>query len=260
MLIDSHCHLDFPDFAEEGVGNVIARAKAAGVDRMMTICTHVSKFDQILKVAESSPDVFCTVGTHPHHAGEPEEAFVTREKLVELSQHPKVVGLGECGLDYYYDFSPRDVQQKVFTTHIEASLETGLPLIIHTRDAEEDTIRLIRDVGGGKARGVMHCFTGTQWLADEALKLGFYISFSGIVTFKKSEDLRAVAKSVPLDRLLVETDSPYLAPMPYRGKRNEPAYVVHTAIEVARVKDMPLNDLGRHTSDNYYSLFSKARA
>lgn len=259
MLVDSHCHLDFPDFAEEGITALIARAQAAGVGHMMTICTHVAKFPQILAAAEMSPIVHCTVGTHPHHAGEPAEAIATKEYLLALCQAPKVVGIGETGLDYFYDTAPKEAQHKSFTTHIEASLESGLPLVIHTRDAEEDTIRLIRDVGQGKARGVMHCFTGTQKLADEALALGFYISFSGIVTFKKSDDLRAVAKTVPLDRLLVETDSPYLAPMPYRGKRNEPAYVIHTAEEVARVKDIPASELAKRTTENFFTLFNKAK-
>lgn len=259
MLVDSHCHLDYPDFAEEGVEEIIARAGKVGVGYFMTICTHISQFDRVRTVSESAPNIFCALGTHPHHAAEAEEADIPKEKIIAMAQHEKVVAIGETGLDYYYDHAPRDIQQKVFAKHIEVSVETGLPLVIHTRDAEEDTIRLLRDVGQGRAKGVMHCFTGTQWLADEALKLGFYISFSGILTFKKSEDLRTVAGSVPMDRLLVETDSPYLAPMPYRGKRNEPAYVIHTAETLADVKGVPAAEIAKQTADNYFTLFSKAK-
>jgi TatD DNase family protein len=260
VFVDSHCHLDFPDFSEEGIEKVIARAKAAGVGHMMTICTHIAKFDQVLAAAAQADFIHCTVGTHPHHAGEAEEKVFSKQDIIALSKNPKVAGLGETGLDYYYDHAPKEDQHACFTRHIEASLETNLPLVIHTRDAEEDTIRLLKDVGGGKARGVMHCFTGTQWLADEALALGFYISFSGIVTFKKSDDLRAVAKIVPADRILIETDSPYLAPMPYRGKRNEPAYVIHTAEEIARTKGIPLSEIARRTTDNFFTLFDRAKS
>lgn len=259
MYIDSHCHLDFADFAQEGLDTVVARAKNAGVGRMMTICCEITKFDQIRAIAEKYDFIDCSLGTHPHSAGvETERAFTTAD-IVAAARHPKVVGLGETGLDYYYDFAPKDAQQQVFTRHIEASLETDIPLIIHTRDAEEDTMRLLRDVGQGRVRGVMHCFTGTQWLAHQALDIGFYISFSGILTFKKSEDLRAIAATVPIDRLLIETDSPYLAPMPYRGKRNEPSYVVETAKVLADVKGISVDDLARQTVENYYTLFNRAQ-
>ena len=225
----------------------------------MTICTHLSKFDAIRAIAESAPNVNCSLGTHPHQASEePEKKFTTTD-IIRMAAHPKVAGIGETGLDYFYDHGPKEDQHVSLKKHIEASLETDLPIIIHSRDAEEDTIKFLRDAGKGKLRGVMHCFTGSQKMADEALALGFYISFSGIVTFKKSEDLRAIARNVPLDRILVETDSPYLAPMPYRGKRNEPAYVVHTAEEVARVKDIPVSLLAEQTTNNFFTLFNKAK-
>lgn len=258
MLIDSHCHLDFEDFAAEGVAEVVNRARTAGVERMLTICCEIAKFPSILAIAKQFDFINCSIGTHPHQSNEPAEVALTTADIVAQSkQSDKIVALGETGLDYYYDFSPKEVQQQVFTRHIEAALETGLPLIIHTRDAEEDTMRLLRDVGQGRVRGVMHCFTGTQWLADQALDIGFYISLSGILTFKKSQDLRDIAKTVPIDKLLVETDSPYLAPMPYRGKRNEPSYVVETAKVLAEVKGVDYATIAAQTTQNFYTLFDK---
>lgn len=260
MLIDSHCHLDFEDFAAEGIAAVVGRARTAGVSRMLTICCEIAKFPKILAVADQFDFINCSIGTHPHQSNEPEEVKLTTADIVaRAGQSAKIVALGETGLDYYYDFSPKNVQQQVFTRHIEAALETGLPLIIHTRDAEEDTMRLLRDVGQGKVRGVMHCFTGSQWLADQALEIGFYISLSGILTFKKSQDLRDIAKTVPMDRLLVETDSPYLAPMPYRGKRNEPSYVVETAKVLAEVKGVDDATIARCTTENFYTLFDRVK-
>ena len=257
-LVDSHCHLDYEDFNPEGVEEIVARARAAGVGHFLTICTEVSKFPQVLAVAEKFGDMHCTVGTHPHHAADPAEINVTREQLVSLAQNPKVIGIGETGLDYYYEHSPREEQQKNFATHIEAAMETDLPLIVHTRDADADTARVLREAGQRRARGVIHCFSSDQKLADAALDLGFYISFSGIVTFKKAEDIRAVAKSAPLDRILVETDSPYLAPIPHRGKRNEPAFVVHTAQMMAELRGISVEDLAAATTKNFFTLFSKA--
>ncbi len=258
MLIDSHCHLDFEDFATEGLASVVERARTAGVSRMLTICCEIEKFPKILAVADQFDFINCSIGTHPHQSNEPEEVkFTTADIVARAQQSDKIVALGETGLDYYYDFSPKDVQQQVFSRHIEAALETGLPLIIHTRDAEEDTMRLLRDVGQGKVRGVMHCFTGSQWLADQALDIGFYVSFSGILTFKKSQELRDIAKTVPMDKLLVETDSPYLAPMPYRGKRNEPSYVVETAKVLAEVKGVDCATIAAQTTQNFYTLFNK---
>jgi TatD DNase family protein len=258
MLVDSHCHLDYPDFQTEGVREIVARADSAGVGHFMTICTEISKFPQILAVAEQFSNMNCTVGTHPHHAAEPQEIDVKRDEIVKIAKHPKVAGIGETGLDYYYKHSPPAEQQKVFATHIEAAVETGLPLVIHTRDADDDTVRIMRDAGQGKARGVMHCFSGGQKLADASLELGFYISFSGIITFKKAEELREVVKHVPLERILVETDSPYLAPVPHRGKRNEPAFVVHTARMVAELKGLAPEEVARRTTQNFFTLFRKA--
>ena len=257
-LIDSHCHLDFPEFAPE-LDAVVARARAAGVGRMLTICTRLSKFDQVLAVAERFDRMFCTVGVHPHEAAN--EAGVEIERIVALAKHPKVVGIGEAGLDYYYDKSPREKQQDVFARHIEAARQSGLPLIVHSRDADEDTVRLLQDgAAKGGLKGVIHCFTATQYLADAALEMGFYISLSGIVTFKNAEALRQVAKTVPLDRLLVETDAPYLAPIPMRGKRNEPSFVKHTAAYVAGMFGLGPDDLARRTTQNFERLFDKTAA
>ncbi len=254
-LIDSHCHLDFPEFAPE-LDAVVARAREAGVGRMLTICTRLSKFDQVLAVAERFDRMFCSVGVHPHEAAN--ELNVALPRILELARHPKVVGIGEAGLDYYYDKSPREKQQEVFALHIEASRQSGLPLIVHSRDADEDTVKLLQDgAGKGGLTGVIHCFTATQYLADAALEMGFFISLSGIVTFKNAEALRQVAKTVPLDRLLVETDSPYLAPMPMRGKRNEPGFVKHTAAYVAEMLGLGFDDLARRTTQNFERLFAK---
>lgn len=259
MLVDSHCHLDYPDFAEEGVAEIVNRAKSAGVGHFLTICTEIAKFPQVLAVAEKFPNMHCTVGTHPHHAGDPSEIHVSRDEIIALTKNPKVAGIGETGLDYYYNHSPAADQQKGFATHIEAACETDLPLVIHTRDADDDTIRVMREAGQGKARGVMHCFSGTQKLADQSMELGFYVSFSGIITFKKAEDLRAVVKSVPMNRILVETDSPYLAPIPHRGKRNEPSFVVHTAQMVAELKGVSVEEIATQTTENFFTLFNKAK-
>lgn len=259
MLVDSHCHLDYPDFADEGLPEIVGRAKSAGIGHFLTICTEISKFPQVLKVADSFPNINCTVGTHPHHAADAGEINVSRDEIVALTKNPKVVGIGETGLDYYYKHSPPAEQQKVFATHIEASLETKLPLIIHTRDADDDTVRIMRDAGQGKAFGVMHCFSGGPKLAEDSLALGFHISFSGIITFKKADELREVVKLVPMDRILVETDCPYLAPMPHRGKRNEPSFVVHTAQMVADLKGMAVADVAAQTTDNFFRLFAKAK-
>jgi TatD DNase family protein len=257
-LVDSHCHLDFADFGDD-FSAVLDRARQNGVARMLTICTRVTKFDQVLKIAEAADNICCSVGIHPHEAANEPEVDVAR--LVELARHPKVVGIGEAGLDYFYDKSPRERQQEVFATHVEASRVSGLPLIVHSRDADADTVRLLQDgAKKGGLTGVIHCFTSTQYLADAALEMGFYISLSGIVTFKSAEALRAVAKTVPLDRLLVETDSPYLAPIPMRGKRNEPAFVRHTAQYVADFLGLSFDDLAAKTTANFDRLFTKAAA
>jgi len=258
MLVDSHCHLDFPDFAAER-DEVVARARAAGVGTMLTISTKLSEFDRVREVAESYPDVFCTVGVHPHEADR-EEGATDPERLAALARHPKVVGLGETGLDYYYGHSSRENQRAAFAAHLEAARETGLPVVVHTRDAEADTMEILRGAAGkGGVSGLVHCFTGTRALADFALEIGFCVSFSGIVTFKKADDLRETAKSVPLDRLLVETDAPYLAPVPNRGKRNEPAFVALTAARLAAVKGLATDELAQATTDNFFRLFAKAK-
>ncbi|MEX1155234.1 TatD family hydrolase [Parvibaculum sp.] len=255
MLIDSHCHLDFPDFGEE-VEEVVARAHAAGVGLMVTISTKVSEFDRVRAVAERFPHVFCTVGIHPHEAAsEPETDTAT---LIEMAKHPRVVGIGETGLDYYYEHSPRDAQKRNFRSHIAAARETGLPLIVHTRDADEDMAGiLVEETGKGAFPGLLHCFSSGPQLAEKALEIGLYISLSGILTFKTAEELRATAAKVPMDRLLVETDAPYLAPVPKRGKRNEPAFVVHTAAKLAEVKGVTAAELAEATTANFLRLFSR---
>lgn len=259
MFVDSHCHLDFPDFEGER-DEVVARARRAGVVWFLTISTKLSTFPAVRAVAAAHDDVFCTVGVHPHHAAAEAEA-ATVERLVALADDPKVVGIGESGLDYFYDSSPRAVQQESFRRHIRACRETGLPLVVHSRDADADTARILQEEGAGReVRGVMHCFSSGRALAEQALDFGFYISLSGIITFKKSEALREIARDIPLDRLLVETDAPYLAPVPMRGKRNEPAYVVHTAALVAELKGVTVEELGRRTTENFLRLFDRVPA
>jgi len=256
MLVDSHCHLDFPDFAPE-LDAVVERARAAGVATMVTIGTTLEKFAGVRGVAEQFDDVWCSVGIHPHEAKV--EALRDAAPLLERAAHPKVVGIGETGLDYYYEHSPREEQRSNFRHHIAAARETGLPLIVHTRDADDDTIAVLREeMANGAFTGLIHCFTGTARLAAAALKLGMFISVSGIATFKKSEALRAVLKEVPLDRLLVETDAPYLAPMPHRGKRNEPAFVANTAAMLAGLKGVATEELADATTANFFRLFDKA--
>lgn len=251
MLIDSHCHLDFADFGAERE-EVIERARRAGVAGMLTICTKVTEFDAVRALAESHDDIWCSVGIHPHEAADQPEA-----DLVALSQHPKVVGIGECGLDFYYEHSPRAVQERVFRTHCAAARATGLPLIVHTREADAQTARILEEERPPSA--VLHCFSSGRALAEKALSLGYYISFSGIVTFRNAESLREIARDVPLDRMLVETDAPYLAPVPKRGRRNEPAFVVHTAARLAELKGVPPEALAEATTANFFRLFAKAR-
>ncbi len=255
MLVDSHCHLDFLA-KEEPLDEVVARARRAGVGQMVTICTRLSEFPGVLEIAERFDDVHCSVGVHPHEAAE--EGQGVPDRLIELARHPKVVGIGESGLDYYYDHSPRTAQRESFRSHIKAARATGLPLIVHSRDADDDTIALLRKGhGAGAFPGVIHCFTAGPALAEAALELGLYISLAGIVTFKNAEDLRATVREVPLDRLLVETDSPYLAPAPKRGKRNEPAFVVHIAEKLAELKGLTVPEAIRITGENFFRLFNK---
>lgn len=257
MLVDSHCHLDFPDFVAERDA-IVARARAAGIGAMVTISTHVARFDRIRAIAEAYPEVLCTVGTHPHNAAE--EPDTPLERLVDLSRHPRCVGIGEAGLDYHYGYSPRDVSERVFRTHIAAARITGLPLVIHARDADDDMIRILtEEMGQGAFKAVLHCFSSGAELARVGLSLGLYLSFSGILTFKRSEEIRAIAADAPLDRLLVETDAPYLAPQSFRGKRNEPAYVSETNKVLASVKGVSEQEMARRTTENFFRLFSKAR-
>lgn len=255
MLIDSHCHLDFPELRDE-LDGVLARAANAGVALMVTICTSVRRFPEVLSLAEGRPNLFCTVGLHPHDAAK--EPELTAERLVALADHPKVVGIGETGLDFYYDNSPRETQAGMFRAHIQAARRTGLPLIVHTRDADAEMAAILRqEMGEGAFTGVLHCFSSSDELAREAVALGLYISFSGILTFKKAETLRETARWIPAERLLVETDAPYLAPVPMRGRRNEPAFVRHTAERLAALRDWPMAEVERVTTENFHRLFRR---
>jgi TatD DNase family protein len=255
MLVDSHCHLDFPELKTD-LDGVLDRARAAGVGLMVTISTRVGQFNELRALVEGHDHVFCSIGTHPHNAAE--EPDITVEELVDISMHEKVVAIGEAGLDYHYDHSPRDVQKKSFRTHIAAARETGLPLIIHARDADADIARMLEEeTKKGAFPFVLHCFTGGADLAHRGLALGGYISFSGVVTFKNAEALRDIALAVPSDRLLVETDAPYLAPEPLRGKTNEPAFVVYTAARLAALRGLREAEMARLTTDNFFKLFKK---
>lgn len=257
-LVDSHCHLDFPDFAEE-LDEVVARAGRAGIGAMLTICTKMSKADQVRQIAERFPNIYASVGVHPHEAEE--EGLDAPDVLIARAAHPKIIGIGETGLDYFYEHSPREKQQVSFRAHIEASRQTGLPLIVHTRDAEEDTAKILtEEMGQGAFPVIIHCFSSSQWLADACLEIGAYLSLSGILTFKKATELRATAASAPLDKLLVETDAPYLAPVPNRGKRNEPSYVFHTAQCLAELRGQTIDEISAATTANFYKIFSKAAA
>lgn len=257
MLVDSHCHLDFPDFDAERPG-VLARARAAGVGTMLTIGTKLSEFDRVRAIAEGDPDIWCSVGIHPNEAAT--EADVDAATLAALAAHPRVVGIGECGLDYHYDDTPRQRQMEVFRVHADAARRTGLPLIVHARDCDDDMIRVLAEEShGGALRGVLHCFSSGRQLAEEAVKLGFYVSFSGILTFKSAGDLREIARDLPLERLLVETDAPYLAPIPHRGRRNEPAFVGHTAAKLAEVRGIPVVEVEAATTENFFRLFDRAQ-
>ncbi|WP_449472332.1 TatD family hydrolase [Sphingobium chungangianum] len=258
MLIDSHCHLNYKGLIEDQQ-NVLERARSAGIELMLNIATRESEWDAVLATAEQEPDVYATVGIHPHEADE--HPHIDTAKLIERAAHPRVVGIGETGLDYYYDHSDRARQQSSFRAHIAASRATGLPLIVHTRDAEEDTLAILREeMGQGAYPGVIHCFTASGAFADAALDLGFYISISGIVTFKSAKDLQETAARLPLDRLLIETDSPFLAPVPHRGKSCEPAFVADTAHFLANLRGESFEQLAAATSANFHNLFSKTGA
>ncbi len=257
MLVDRHCHIDRPEFKDD-LDGVVERAKAAGVGVLVNISTRMRRFDEVKAVIERFDNVYGSVGTHPHQADE--ELDIPVAEIVKLSKHPKIIAIGEAGLDYYYKHSLPAGQAQGFRNHIAAARETGLPLEIHSRDADADTLAILKqEHAKGAFPAILHCFTGGRDLAMGALDLGLYVSFSGVITFKKSEALRAIAREVPLDRLFVETDAPFLAPEPYRGKRCEPAYVVHTAQALASAKGVTLDEIARATTDNFFRLFTKAK-
>jgi TatD DNase family protein len=257
-LIDSHCHLVYDGLADRQ-GEVLERARARGVTGFLNISTRQKEWDAVVAVAEREPDVWASVGVHPHEADAHPDLGAAA--LIEAAKHRRVIAIGECGLDYYYDKSDRAAQRERFGAHIEAARETGLPLVIHTRDAEEDTAEILtREMGKGGVSGVLHCFTGSQKLADIGLEIGLYISLSGIVTFKNAADLQATAKTIPEDRILVETDAPFLAPIPNRGKTCEPAFVVDTARFVAGLREADFDDFAASTTSNFFKLFGKAKA
>jgi TatD DNase family protein len=255
MLVDSHCHLDFPDFADD-LDAIVARAAAAGIGRIVTISTRVRKLRALLDIVERYPNVYCSVGTHPHHADE--EDGISVNELVELTNHSKVVALGEAGLDYFYQHGSPLAQERGFRAHIAAARQTGLPLVIHTRDADADCGRILEEeMANGPFRAVLHCYTGGRDLAMKAISLGLSISFTGILTFKKSQSLRELAAELPADRIMVETDAPYLAPGKFRGKRNEPSYVGEVAKVLAETRAVSLEEISQQTTGNFFRLFSK---
>lgn len=256
MFIDSHCHLNYKGLVEQE-REVLARARANGVQGMLNISTRESEWDAVIGLAEREPAVWASVGIHPHEADQ--HGDMTSAKLVEKARHPDVIGIGETGLDYYYDYSDREQQQACFRQHIVAARESGLPIIVHTRDAEEDTARIMREeMEQGAYSGVIHCFTASADFARIALDLGLYISLSGIVTFKNAKDLQEIAQTIPDDRLLIETDSPFLAPVPHRGRTCEPSFVSDTASFLAELKNIEIESLAAQTTSNFFRLFSKA--
>lgn len=257
MLVDSHCHLDFPELAGETEA-VVARARDAGVGVIVTISTRLNRFADVLETAERFPDVYCSVGVHPHEAET--EVGIEPGRIAALTEHEKVIGIGETGLDFYYDNSPHDIQKMVFRTHIAAARETGLPVIVHTRNADADTAGLLtEEMGQGSFSGLIHCFSSGSELLQTALDLGFYVSVAGIVTFKTANTLRETVRQIPLDRLLLETDAPFLAPVPKRGKPNEPAYLAHTADFLSGLFGIDRETLAARTTENFFALFRKAK-
>lgn len=256
MIVDSHCHLDFPELYAD-LDAVVARAKNAGVGCMLTICTSVASIPKVLAIAEKYPEVYAAIGIHPHRVEE--HGVLPVEQIVSWTEHPKVIGIGETGLDYHYDKSPRDMQRASFVNHIEAARQTGLPFITHTRNADADTSAIIDEMcGDGHAAGLLHCFSSGRALAEDAIARGLYISFSGILTFRNSQDIRDTAKIVPEDRLLVETDAPFLAPVPKRGKTNEPAFTAYTAGVLAETRGVETAVMDNVTTGNFFNLFGKA--
>ncbi len=257
MLVDSHCHLNFPDFRED-LDDVVKRARDNGVGVMQTICTEMAEFDEVYGITERYKDIYCSVGVHPNDSGAAD--VVSAEELLAKTSLPNVIGIGETGLDYHYERSDKDTQKKSFREHIKASRESGLPVIIHSRDADEDTVEILKqEMSEGYFKGLIHCFTSSKYLADESIKLGLYISLSGIISFKNATSIREAVMDVPMDRLLVETDAPYLAPIPHRGKRNEPSFVKHTNKILAELKQMPEEFCATITTKNFFTLFDKAK-
>ncbi len=255
-LIDSHCHLNFKDFSDD-LPEVIARAHDAGITAMQTICTTMSEFEDVHNIASTYPHIYCSVGVHPHETGK--EPLVSVETLLEKAASPHVIGIGETGLDYFYDHSDRAIQRTSFHHHIDASRESQLPVIVHTRDADDDTITILQnEMAKGEFPLLIHCFTSTQTLADAVLEMGGYISLSGIVTFKKAVELQDTVKTLPLNRILVETDAPFLAPVPHRGKRNEPAFTRHTCEAIAALHNITFEECASATTENFYRLFTRA--
>ena len=263
MWIDSHCHLTHPKISDIGtIEDIVKQASQSGVDGMLTICCRISdEFSYVLETAKRFQNVWCTVGTHPHEASSPAEMNISQDHLIKLAQSdPKIIGIGESGLDYFYKHSTPEDQEKSLRKHIRACIESGLPLVVHARDADEDIIRVIREEGqGSNLTGVMHCFSSGRIMAEAALDLGFYISFSGILTFKSATELQEIARNVPLDRILIETDAPYLAPVPYRGKINQPAYVGETGRFLAKIKNMDEKNISTYCKNNFFYLFKKAK-
>ncbi|HEX4113685.1 MAG TPA: TatD family hydrolase [Stellaceae bacterium] len=253
MLVDSHCHIDFAEPDERPA--LIERARAAGVATMLTIGTKAEELPEVIEIASSDPDIWCSIGVHPHEAAATPDGVM--DQLTDLVSHPKVVGIGETGLDFHYDHSPRERQAQLFRAQCRLARAAGLPVIVHSRSADTKTAAILAEEG--MSRGVIHCFSTSRALSEPALALGFYISISGIVTFKNADELRGIVAEIPLDRLLIETDAPYLAPVPLRGQTNEPAFIVHTAAKVAELKGISVEELGRATSDNFFRLFAKAR-
>lgn len=256
MIVDSHCHLDFPQLYDD-LDGVIARAKNTGVGCMLTICTSVASIPKVLGIAEKYTEVYAAIGIHPHRVEE--HGVLPVDEIIAWTEHPRVIGIGETGLDYHYDKSPRDMQRRSFVNHIEAARQTGLPFITHTRNADVDTAAILDEMcGDGRAAGLLHCFSSSRGLAENAVGNGLYVSFSGILTFRNSDDIRNTAKLVPEDRLLVETDAPYLAPVPKRGKTNEPAFTAYTAKVLAETRGRTAERMNETTTTNFFRLFDKA--
>jgi TatD DNase family protein len=262
MWIDSHCHLNHEKIRAVGTpAEIVENARNAGVEGMLTICCRIAgEFPEVLQIARGFDNVWCSVGTHPHDAGLEAEKAISQEEIVALAADPKVIGIGESGLDYYYNNSSREDQQESFRKHIRACIAADLPLIVHARDADADIGAIIREEGAGTSlAGLMHCFSSGRALAEDMLDFGFYISFSGIVTFAQAEDLREIARAVPLERILVETDAPYLAPVPHRGKTNQPAYVTQTGAALANIHSISEENMATHSKQNFFKLFKKAK-